>query len=297
MIKGQEEEIDLLKLLQALWRKAWIIVASTLVGGVVFLIFTIFFITPQYDSSAMLYVNNGINVGSAKLSITSQDLFASNSLVETFSVILKSRNTLNAVIEDGQIPYTYEELVTKVSGAAEGDTPVFKITVTDKDPDMAARIANDIVEVIVDRISDIVEGSSVKVVDYAIPARRATSPSYLKNTAIGMLIGFVISCGIIILRSLMDTTIREEEFLLENYKEIPVLATIPDLSQQSSGGYYSGYSRSYYKSHDRARNKARSQQNPPKSTSAPVSQKAADPDLDDNLFVAGGTANRHGSEG
>ncbi|MBR2523791.1 MAG: hypothetical protein IKE53_05060 [Clostridiales bacterium] len=291
MIKGQEEEIDLLKLLQALWHSAWVIVATALVGGVIFLVYTMFFITPQYNSSALLYVNNGINVGSAKLSITSSDLYASNSLVETFSVILKSRNTLDAVIEDGQIPYSYEELVTKVSGGAEGDTPVFKITVTDKDPDMAARIANDIVEVIVDRISEIVEGSSVKVVDYAIPARNASSPSYTKNTAIGMLIGFVIACGIIILRCLMDTTIREEEFLLENYKDIPVLATIPDLSQQSSGGYYGSYSKSYSKSFDKAKAKAQTQQAPAKAR-----PRAADPDLDDSPFVTDGSK-RPGSEG
>ena len=95
-----------------------------------------------------------------------------------------------------------------------------------------------------DGISGIVEGSSVRVIDYAVVARKASSPSYSKNAAIGLLLGFVVSCGIIILFSLMDSTIREEEFLLEKYGNIPVLATIPDLFEDSQGGYY-GYGSSY----------------------------------------------------
>ena len=252
------QEIDLLKLLSVLWKKAWIIVAAAIVGGVLFFVYTFFFITPMYQSSALLYVNNNsLDIGSTKLSITSGDINASNSLIDTYIVILKSRTTLERVIEEGELPYTYEELASEVSGSSEGNTPVFKITVSDPDPRMAAAICNMIVEVMVDErsgISGIVEGSSVNVIDYAVIARKASSPSYLKNTAIGMLIGFVIASGIIILSSLMDTTIREEEFLLEKYKDIPVLATIPDLTDASEGGYY-GFVKAYAGSSAKVRHK------------------------------------------
>jgi len=256
-VMNGQEEIDLLKLLQALWRKAWLIVAAAVLGGSILLVYTIFFVTPQYRTSALLYVNNAVSIGNTKVSISSSDIYASNSLVDTFSVILKSRSTLEEAILEGQLPYSYEQLVNMVSGSAEGDTPVFKITVVDKDPEMAAHIANTIVEVIIDKISKIIEGSSVKIVDSAVPPKAAFSPSYTKNTAIGMLLGFVIASGIIILRTLMDNTIREEEYLLENYKNIPVLSSIPNLGEASEGGYY-GYGKSYSKSYARANDKARS---------------------------------------
>ena len=70
-----------------------------------------------------------------------------------------------------------------------------------------------------------------------------------------MLLGFVVACGIIILISLMDSTIREEDFLLEKYSNIPVLATIPDLNEDSAGGYY-GYGSSYARAGDKARSNA-----------------------------------------
>ena len=159
---------------------------------------------------------------------------------------------------EGQLPYTYEQLRSKVSGSSEGNTPIFKITVTDPNPEMAANICNTVVEIMIDPnsgISGIVEGSSVSVIDYAVVAKSASSPSYMKNTAIGMLLGFVIACGIIILLSLMDSTIREEEFLLEKYKDIPVLASIPDLNEDASGGYY-GYGSSYARAGEKARSAA-----------------------------------------
>ena len=254
--RQEEQEIDLLKLLKVLLNKAWIIGAAAIVGGVAFFMFTFFFITPKYQSSALLYVNNNsLNLGSTKLNISSGDISASSSLIETYAVILKSRTTLEQAIKEGARPYDYEKLVKKVSGGPEGKTPVFKITVTDSSPEMAAHICNTIVEIMVDErsgISAIVEGSSVSVIDYAVVSTKKASPSMKKNTAIGMLLGFVLACGVIILISLMDTTIREESYLIETYKDVPVLANIPNLFADTSGGYY-GYGSSYAKASEKAK--------------------------------------------
>ena len=254
--RQEEQEIDLLKLLKVLLSRIWIIIAAALVGGVAFFLFTFFFITPKYQSSALLYVNNNsLNLGSTKLNISSGDISASSSLIDTYAVILKSRTTLEQAIKEGALPYDYEKLSKKVSGGAEGKTPVFKITVTDSNPEMAAHICNTIVEIMVDErsgISAIVEGSSVSVIDYAVVATKKSSPSLSKNTAIGMLLGFVVACGIIILVSLMDTTIREENYLIETYKDIPVLANIPNLFADTSGGYY-GYGSSYARASEKAK--------------------------------------------
>ena len=271
--KQDVQEIDLLKLLKVLWSRVWLIVLAAFIGGVAFFLYTFFFITPQYKSSALLYVNNNsLDIGSTKLNITSGDISASSSLIDTYCVILRSRTTLEQAKHEGELPYTYEQLRAMVSGSAEGKTPVFKITVTNPDPEMAANICNTVVEIMIDPnsgISGIVEGSSVSVIDYAVVAKSASSPSYLKNTAIGMLLGFVIACGIIILLSLMDSTIREEDFLLEKYSNIPVLATIPDLNEDSAGGYY-GYGGSYARAGDKARSQASAKSNKDKDKGSEV---------------------------
>ena len=245
------EEIDLLKLAQALWVKIWVIIICAVIGAGVAFSFSFFLITPQYEATALLYVNNNsVDLGNTKLSITSGDLTAANGLIDTYTVILTSRSTLETVIANSQLPFSYSQLKEKVTAGSVNNTAIFKITATDKDPEMAAHIVNSILEVLPNRISTIVEGSSVEIVDYAVPPVKPSSPNIMKNTAIGALIGIVASCAIIILRFLMDSIIRDEEYLLETYKDIPVLTVIPDLSAEDSGGYYYGYRKSYDKNHE-----------------------------------------------
>lgn len=244
------EEIDLLKLAQALWVKVWAIIICAVIGGGIAFSYSYFLITPMYESSALLYVNNNsVDLGNTKLSITSGDLTAASGLIDTYTVILTSRNTLESVIRDSQLPYTYSTLKEKVSAGSVNNTAVFKITATDKDPEMAAHIVNSILEILPDRISTIVEGSSVEIIDFAVPAVKPSSPNIMKITAIGALLGIVASSAVIILRFLMDTIIRDEEYLAETFKDIPVLTVIPDLGEEDAGGYYY-----YSKSYDKSRN-------------------------------------------
>jgi len=58
-----------------------------------------------------------------------------------------------------------------------------------------------------------------------------------------MLVGFVLTCGIIIIIDLMDTTMRSEDYLTQNYPEIPVLAIVPDMyeTKKRSYSYYYSY--------------------------------------------------------
>lgn len=242
------DEIDLLKLAQALWNRVWVIIICAVIGAGIAFSYSYFLITPQYEATALLYVNNNdISLGNTKLSISSGDLQASTGLIDTYTVILTSRNTLESVIRDSQLPFSYTQLKEKVSAGSVNNTAVFRITATDKDPEMAAHIVNSILEILPDRISTIVEGSSVEIIDFAVPPVKPASPNIMKNTLIGALLGIVASSAVIILRFLMDSIIRDEEYLLEVYKDIPVLTVIPDLSNEDSGGYYYGYGKSYDK--------------------------------------------------
>lgn len=238
------EEIDLLKLGKALWRRLWVLVICTIIGGAAALSYAYFLIVPSYTASALIYVNNSVSLGNTKVGISNGDLVASSGLIDTYGVILKSRNTLEEVIRLGGLPYTYEQLKPMISSGAVNNTSVFQISVTNHQPDMAAHITNTLADVLSERIVKIVEGSSVEIVDYAVPPSHRSAPSFTKYTMIGALLGLVISTAIVTLRFLMDSTIREEEYLLENYKDIPILTVIPNLEEDSSSGYHYGYGKS-----------------------------------------------------
>ena len=125
-----------------------------------------------------------------------------------------------------------------ISAESVNSTEVFSIEVTSPDPQEAELLANTIARVLPEKIASIVEGSSARIVDYAVVPAKKDSPSLAKYTAIGALLGFVLACGIIVVRELMDEQIHDSDYLIQTY-DIPVLAVIPDLlSTKNSNDYY-----------------------------------------------------------
>lgn len=245
-------EIDLLQLLRALWRKAWLIVLLALAVGAAAFSYAAFMITPLYESEALMYVNNSsFSVGSTSFSISNAELTAAQNLVDTYIVILNSRTTLNEVIREGELDYKYEELKEMLSAEPVKSTEVFKITVTSDDPREAELIANTIVEVLPHRIADVVDGSSVRVVDYAVVPSEKASPNVAKYTAIGAFVGAALACAIIIVMTLSDTLIHNEDYLMETYK-LPVLAVIPNLSGSRKSSGYGSYGYGSYEAERKA---------------------------------------------
>jgi len=246
--KNDEIEIDLIKLFQALWRKALIIILVAVLFASAAFAGTLFFIDPSYDATASFYVNNSsFSFGSTSFSISSSELSASNSLVNTYIYILKSRTTLEDVIAKGNLPYSYETLSKKISTKAITGTAAFDVTVRSSSPTEAEFIANLVAQVLPDRIAEIVDGSSVRIVDYAIVPAHRSAPSYTKNTILGFLVGAVLAAGIVVVKFLIDeqndVVIHSADELRELYPDIKVLAMIPDMRLSEKKGYY--YS-SYY---------------------------------------------------
>ena len=245
---NDELEIDLLKLFKALWRRALVIILIALIGASAAFAYTLFFISPTYQATASFYVNNSsISIGSMNYSISAGELSASSTLVNTYIYILKSRTTLEDVIEKAGLSYNYTQLSSMISTKAVTGTAAFDVTVTSGSPTESEQIANTIAQTLPERITEIVDGSNVRIVDYAIvPARRA-GPSYSRNLIIGFLVGAVLTAAIITVRFIIDEqndqTIHSSDELRQLYPDIKVLAMIPDMRLSEKKGYY--YS-SYY---------------------------------------------------
>lgn len=236
-------EIDLVRLLSALWRHFWIILLSMVIFGAAGFGYANYLITPLYQSDVQMYVNNtDISLGSTSIKFSQGDLLAAQGLVDTYIVILNSRPMLDDVIDELELPYSYEQLKNMIAAEAVNGTEVFQITVTDADRKEAKEIANKIAELLPEHISQVVDGSSVRVVQYAVLAGGPCSPSVMKYLCLGIALGFLISAGIIVLRVLLDKRVHDPEELTKRY-DIPVIAVIPDLEKKGS----SKYGQYYYK--------------------------------------------------
>lgn len=221
--------VNLIQLLKVLFRKIWIVVLSAVILGGVGYAYTYYTFVPTYQATIMLYVNNSSANENLSKTISQADLNAAQSLVESYMVILRTRTTLQQVIDQAQVDMSYQKLNGMITAASVSSTEFFRVTVTSTDPQEAEKLANTIGEVLPERIPDIVEGSSVKVVDPAILPTSSLAPNYFQNSLIGALIGIFISAAIIIIKELSNKLVTSEEYLYQTYT-IPVLAAIPDMS-------------------------------------------------------------------
>ena len=233
--------IDVLHIVKSLWRRAWLIVIGGLLAAFIGFSISAFVIAPTYSSYVKLYVNNSsISLGNTNFSISASELTAAQSLVRTYGDILDSRSTLERIIDKADIDYPWKELSKKITYQPSNETEIMLVTVTCEDPYEASKIANTIAEVLPIRISEIIDGASMEVVDSAVPDIEKVAPSITKYTAIGLVFGLLVSVITLIVLALMDDTIHDEEYVLRTYN-YPILGKVPDLlnAGNKSYAYYS----------------------------------------------------------
>lgn len=244
--KNGEVEIDLRRVLGALLKHAWIVGIVAVICAAISFAITLFFIKPEYQSTVMFYVNNSsLSIGDTSLDITTGDLSASRGLVKTYIIILKTRETLNDVIDYAGVDRTSGEISNMIEAEDVSSTEIFKVVVTSTDPQEAEDIASAITYILPKRINSIIEGTSARVVDQPIVPTSRSSPSYVQNTMLGFLLGFLLSVIVIMVRTVLDSTIRAEEDLTTS-GEYPVLVDVPDMEHSGKGGYYYGYRKRAY---------------------------------------------------
>ena len=189
-------EFDLRELAKAVAKWIWIVVLCAVIVGASVLVYTVNFVTPQYQANVTIYVNN--NSTGDETYISSSDLAVALRLVTTYVNIIQSNSVLEKVIDEAGLL-------------------------------LSADLANAIAKVAPDEISTIIEGSSAKIIDYARVPEGRSSPNYVTNTVIGALVGAFLAIVVILLQNLLDVRVKNEEDL-QMICDIPVLGVIPDMN-------------------------------------------------------------------
>ena len=96
MSVSAENGIKLERILRAVIDRAWLVSIVAVLCALMVFMGTFFFVTPKYEAAAMFYVNNNsFSLGDASLSISSGDLTTSRNLVDSYIVILNTREPLS----------------------------------------------------------------------------------------------------------------------------------------------------------------------------------------------------------
>lgn len=219
--KQEEMEIDLLEIARLLWRKAWIIILCLVVGAGIAGGYTKFLVTPQYTASSMIYV-----LGESTSITSIADVQVGTELTGDFTTLAKSRPALEGVIDELDLDMNYEELSQIVTIENLTDTHILKISATDPDPEMAKEISNAMAQSTAETIASVMATEKPSIAEKAITPNEPSSPNLMKNLMMGGLLGMILAIAVIVVRFLMDDTIKTEEDV-KKYLGLNTLASLP----------------------------------------------------------------------
>ena len=222
-------EIDLREIGRGLLKRAWIIVLSAVVLGAVFLFYTIGFVTPMYQASVTLYVNNNYEAQSDAL--TSGDLAVALRLVNSYVEIIQHDVVLDEVAKAlPELKLTSGSLSGMVSASVVGETEIFRVVVTTANPHMSADIANTIAQIAPNVIAEIIPGSRATLIDAAKVPTVRSSPNYVTTAILGVFVGAFLATVAILVYMHFDVHVKNEA-TLEAICNVPVLGVIPDFAE------------------------------------------------------------------
>ena len=221
-------EIDVFHLFKILWKRKILIALVAIVAGALAFAYSAFIVKPEFTSTTRIYVVNR-NQGD-KPGLTNQDLQAGSYLVKDYREIILSQDVLEKVTSNLKLDLSPKALASKVKVTVPVDTRIVSISVNDRVPEEASRIANSLREVAAEKIISITRVSDVTSLEEARPATAPSSPIIRRNTIIGLLGGTAFMVIAVLIVELVDTRVKRPEDI-EDVMQIALLGVVPNLDK------------------------------------------------------------------
>lgn len=227
---AEYDEIDLREILHIIRKHIISIILVPIFFAVIGGLLSFFVISPVYESSTTIIIrqNKGANE-----QINKTDVDLGKSLIYTYAEMAKSYT----VLDNTKKSLNLEELdEKKISVSPVKDTQILKVSVQDKNPQLATDIANTLVDEFTHEVVRITKTDNVAVVDSARLPEDPIKPNKLLNIIISAILGGMLVIILVFLREYLDNTIKSERDI-EKYLGVSVIGTIPNFNQGSKHTY------------------------------------------------------------
>lgn len=216
-----EDTIDLLELALGLLEHWKLIAVTAVTGAVLMALYTFFLVTPMYKATATIYV---VSRNDSVLNFS--DLQVGSELTSDYIKVFEMWEVHEKVISNLDLDYTYTDMASMLSVTNTSDTRMLDITVTNPDPEEAAAIANKYADVGAKYISEKMKTDEPTLMSSARVPENPFSPNKAKNILLGFVVGFVLACAVVVLRTMLDDTYKSADDI-RKYTGMVVLASIP----------------------------------------------------------------------
>lgn len=222
-------QITIQDILHAILSHLVIIILTAALFGAGAWFYTTRWVPKMYRTNVTFYAMG--NVERTDDSITTGEINLSRQLASTYSYIFRTNAVFKVAAEKlNEMGYsTNYQTIKSMTVVTTTNTEIFTATFSSSDREHLKLIADTVADVGVERIAEIVGTGGAKILDYAEEPTAPYSPDVRGNTMMGVIIGLLFACAIVVIRALTDTTIWSEEDLTKQYN-IPILGSIPQLA-------------------------------------------------------------------
>ncbi|HEX3026110.1 MAG TPA: Wzz/FepE/Etk N-terminal domain-containing protein, partial [Clostridia bacterium] len=229
---GQPHEISLKEILAVLRRYFLMIVSVTIICTVTGFFVTKYVVHPVFEADALLIVNAAAKSDSS--GSAASDIALSQSLVDTYAVIMKNDTVLDHVISNLGLSMDSAALYNNIIISQVGTTEVMKLQVKNKDPALALKIAQAIIDYAPGEIVRTVKVGSVKIITPAALAKNPVGPNLSFNTAVAAGVGLGASVIFSLLLDLFNNKFKTEDDVRRMTGMI-ILGAIPKVNKNNTG--------------------------------------------------------------
>lgn len=221
-VEESSNTIDLSRLM-AIFRKHFkMLIAWTLLIGVLGFVVAQFVVVPKYTATTEILVNRRTNGKNSDQAYNDQQ--ADVQYINTYKDIITNQVILNKVSHNlnssktaRQYGRTYNmstgELQQSIKISNQQNSQVFSVAVKTDDPQKSAAAANAIAEVFKKQIKRIMAVNNVTIVSQAVVPDAPSFPNVKLFALVGAVLGLLGSVIYLIVKDLMDTTVKEDDFM------------------------------------------------------------------------------------
>lgn len=209
-------------------RSRWILITGCAAVAVALAALVTWSATPQYSSSARLFVSTSASDDSQAL----QGGQFSLQRVKSYADLLSGEEIARRVVEQLNLDESPAALSGQISASSKLDTVILTVSVTDANPRRARMLANAVASVFVSYVAELEtppgkDAATIKatVVDPASAPGAPVSPNPSRNIALGLILGLFLGAAISVLRDTLDTSIKTVNQLVD-LVDAPILGSI-----------------------------------------------------------------------
>lgn len=220
------EDLSLKEYFLILRKRMWLIILLIILCVAISAIFSYFVLAPEYQAFTTLMIGKPKSYQNMDNRLEYNDLLLNQKLVSTYAELVKMRVVADEVIANLELDISYKDFREKVNVNLVKDTEIIKLEVIDRDPVLAAEIANETAQVFMQSVKDIIKVENVKVIDKAQVPDIPIKPRPKLNMAIASVLGLMGGIFLGFLLEYLDSTIKTSDDV-EKYLDLPVIGIIP----------------------------------------------------------------------